>query len=154
VPSDSERPINLDGKLKLGVGTLVAIAVAMFALAGVYSNLPSKRDMQTSFAEHNSSSDAHPAYATSLRNLRDDSARLDARMGRIEGQQSETHDDVMYIRSRIDYLTEQTVRQVVRAEALRVTTAHRATQAGDRAVEGLRRGEQPRTAIQGSLDGL
>lgn len=152
--TESDRPINLDGKLKLGAGTLVAIAVAMFTLAGIFSKLPSKSDMQESFAAHNTSADSHPALYLTLQQLRAESERLELRMSRLEERQNETHDDVTHIRNRIDYLTEQTVRQEARAEALQRTTPVRAQQAADRAIKSLHQGATPKSAVQQSLDGI
>ena len=148
----SDPPINLDGKLKLGVWTLVAIAGGIFTLAGVYGRLPSIHDLEKAFDSHNRSADSHPATTRMLSELKTGTVLVEARIHTLESRQQETHADVEYIRSRIDYLTEQTVRQDAQARAGASQPGPRAVRAGNTAVELLQRGAPPMDAVRGSLN--
>lgn len=148
----SDPPINLDGKVKLGVGTLVVFAAAIFTLAGVYGQLPSKNDLREVLGEHNTSSDAHPGISRGVSDLRTRLERIGARTDRVEERQTETHADIQYIRERVDYLTEQTLRQAVHNEALQQhNTPGRAKQASNTAVERYRSGMSPTQAEDSAL---
>jgi len=152
--ANSDPPINLDGKVKLGIGTLMLIAAAIFTLAGVYGGLPSKEDIKELGERHNISADSHPSLANNLAAVRVKTERIEAHTERLEERQTETHADISYIRERVDYLTEQTVRQIARTEALQHTTPGRAQQAANTAVDNLRGGSAPGQAVKDSLDSL
>lgn len=146
----SDPPINLDGKVKLSTGTLIAIVVVVFALAGIYFKIPTATDLERLIRDHNDSSDSHPNAR--LAELRAKTIAIDFRAERLEERQNDTHKDVEYIRERVDFLTEQSVKQATRNEALQRTTVGRAKQAASDAVERLRSGAGPKAAVQTSLD--
>lgn len=151
---NSDPPLNLDGKVKLRIWTLVTLAIGVFTLAGIYFKLPTKDDIRGLLSDHDKSSDAHPSISGTLAAVRVKAERIEARTERLEERQTEAHADITYIRERVDYLTEQTVRQIARTEALQHTTPGRAQQAANTAVDNLRGGSTPGKAVADSLDSL
>jgi hypothetical protein len=147
----SDPPVNLDGKLKLGVWTLVAIAGGIFTLAGAYYRLPSIQDLEKAFDRHNGSADSHPVMSRTSSEFKSGTVLVEARIHTLEEQQRGTHADIEYIRSRIDYLTEQTVRQAAQARVATLQPGPRAVRAGNTAVELLQRGAPPLDAVRGSI---
>jgi hypothetical protein len=71
-------------------------------------------------------------------------ARIESRTQRLEEKQDDTQQSVEYIRARIDFLTEQTVRQVA---SQRSGAQPQSRQAGDRAVQRLRASGNPAEAL-------
>lgn len=151
MPQDSDPPLNLNGKIKGTLGVLVTIIVGVATIAGtvagVYWKLPSKDDMKTMFADHNASSDAHPALAKSVSDTK-------TKVDRIAFRTERNVEDIKYIRDVLGYLTEQSIRQTAFVEASQNVTQNRARQAAEAAVTRFRQGAPPAAAVQDSLDDL
>jgi len=148
--STSDPPINLDGKVKMGTRSLVAIAIALYILAGGIFRLPTKED----FDEHNDSSEAHPQLREVAGGIRAEVVEVKSRIALLEQGQRDTHDDIEYVRSRVDFLTDQAVRKAAEEGARSRVEPRRAAAVGQEAVERLRMGEPPQAAVEGSLEGL
>jgi membrane protein involved in colicin uptake len=147
VPS-TPIPVDLEGKVKLGIQTLMAILVSvvvgMVTLFGIWSTVATKVDLKTLLDDHTSRPDAHPKQAGSVQDIQTKLASTEARTKRLEEKQDDTQQSVEYIRARIDFLTEQTVRQVV---SQRSGAQAQGRQAGERAVQRLRSSGDPVEAI-------
>jgi hypothetical protein len=141
-------PVDLEGKVKLGIKTLMAIlgavVVGMVTLFGIWSTVATKSDLQSLLVDHSLRSDAHPATATAMDTAKVQIARIESRTQRLEEKQNDTQQSVEYIRARIDFLTEQTVRQVA---SQRSGAQPQSRQAGDRAVQRLRASGNPAEAL-------
>ena len=129
----SPVPVDLEGKVKLGVRTLVAILIAFVlgtvTLVGLYYQLPSKSDLVQLFDNHNGSRDSHPKMSETLENVQTQVTDMSIKLKTQE-------QEVGYIRARIDFLTEQAVRD--RAPS---------RWAGDEAVKKLRSGAEPSDVV-------
>jgi hypothetical protein len=140
----SPLPMDLEGNVKLGVKTLIALLVTVVAgvasLTGLWSTIPTKGDLEKLFVTHEADEQAHPQITKALRDIQSKSVLTDARTQRLEENQKDTQDDVTYIRARIDFLTEHTVRET----AVRASGGRRA---GEAAVQRLRSGESPDEAL-------
>jgi len=147
VPS-TPIPVDLEGKVKLGINTLMAIlasvVVGMVTLFGIWSTVATKNDLQSLLSDHSLRSDAHPVLATAMDNAKTQITRIESRTQRLEEKQNDTQQSVEYIRARIDFLTEQTVRQVA---SQRSGAQPQSRQAGDRAVQRLRASGNPAEAL-------
>jgi hypothetical protein len=147
VPS-TPIPVDLEGKVKLGIQTLMAIlasvVVGMVTLFGIWSTVATKVDLKSLLDDHTSRPDAHPETAALVRSVQTQLDGTEARTKRLEEKQDDTQKSVEYIRARIDFLTEQTVRQVA---SQRSVAQAQGRQAGDRAVQRLRASGNPAEAI-------
>jgi hypothetical protein len=132
-------PLDLEGNVKLGIKTLVALFIvvvgAVVTLMGTWGTLATKTDLEGMFEDHNESEDVHPATTQTLREVQISAKDVAARTERLEEKQDETRESIQYIRARVDFLTEQTVREVARPGR------------AARAVERLRAGEAPQEAL-------
>jgi hypothetical protein len=147
--STSDPPINLDGKVKLGTRSLAGIAIALYILAGGVWRLPTKDDYDT----HNLSPESHPPLRAAVGVVATEVAAVKSHMEMLERGQRDTHQDIEYVRSRVDFLTEEAVRRSAETQASK-TEPRRATAVGNAAVEQLRRGAPPEAAVEGSLEDL
>ena len=134
--------MDLEGKVKLGVKTLMALLVvvvgAVITLMGTWSTLATKVDLREMFQEHTTRVDAHPMTHGTLEKIKTEAAASSTRLERLEEKQNETRESVEYIRARIDFLTEQTVREAV---------AQRPRGVAERVVESVRAGGDPQKAL-------
>ena len=141
-------PVDLEGKVKLGINTLMAIlasvVVGMVTLFGIWSTVATKSDLQSLITDHSSRSDSHPSTARAVDIAKTQITRIEERTKRLEEKQNDTQQSVEYIRARIDFLTEQTVRQVA---SQRSGSPPQNRQAGDRAVQRLRANGDPTEAL-------
>jgi len=144
----SPVPVDLEGKVKLGIQTLgailVSVVVGMVTLFGIWSTVATKSDLQSLLSDHSLRSDGHPEAANAMRVVQRQLAATEARTQRLEEKQDDTRQSVEYIRARIDFLTEQTVREVA---SQRNVFHPQSRQAGDRAVQRLRASGDPAEAI-------
>lgn len=128
----SPLPVDLEGNVKLGVKTLIALLVTVIAgvvtLMGLWGSLATRSDLRQMFTEHESG--GHPQVTRALE-------ATEARTERLEEKQDETRQDIGYIRARIDFLTEQAVRE-----------GSSTIGAGERAVQRLRSGAAPAEALR------
>lgn len=129
----SPVPVDLEGKVKIGIRALVAVLISIVigtaTMVGLYYQLPNKDDLLNLFRSHNESKDSHPKMSETLENVQ---AQVKDVSGTLDAQQKE----VGYIRARVDFLTEQAVRD--KAPTRR---------AGDQAVKRLRSGEKPSDVV-------
>jgi hypothetical protein len=139
--------VDLEGKVKIGIKALVAlllaVATGIVAVSSQWAALATKTDLEGLLHRHSEQPDAHPAMAKALQDQTSRVVTLDARTARLEEKSNEAKETMDYIRSRVDFLTEQSVRQAV-ADRL---PAPQARQAGERAVQRLRAGEPPLDAV-------
>jgi hypothetical protein len=137
--------MDLEGKVQLGIKTLAALFVvvigAVITLMSTWSTLPTKTDLREMFQEHTVRVDAHPVMHETLEGVKDAAVAASSRIESLENQQTETKESVEYIRARIDFLTEQTIREAVARTQPRQV---------EEAVERVRAGADP----QKTLDGL
>ena len=142
--------MDLEGNVKLGVKTLIALLMVVVtgvaSLMGLWSTIPTKRDLEKLFFDHEGSEASHPRITQALRDIREKSLLMESRAQRLEENQNTTRNDVAYIRARIDFLTEHTVREAA------VQRASGGRRAGEEAVQRLRSGESPDEALAGTND--
>lgn len=146
----SPLPMDLEGNVKLGVKTLIALLMVVVtgvaSLMGLWSTIPTKADLERLFFNHEGSEVAHPRTTKALQDIREKALLLESRAQRLEENQTTTRNDVAYIRARIDFLTEHTVREAA------VQRASGGRRAGEEAVQRLRSGESPDEALAGTDD--
>lgn len=143
----SPLPMDLEGSVRLGVKTLLAILIAVVtgvvSIMGAWGSLAGKRDIKELLYDHETSSAAHPQISEALKQIEEKALVSEGRTKRLEERQYDTQQDVAYIRARIDFLTEQTVRQAVAQRS----TQNRGGEAAARAVQRLRAGDNPSTVL-------
>ena len=133
----SPLPVDLEGNVKLGVKTLIALLIAVVTCTiTLVSVLPTKSDLVALFERHDKSADSHPKKTETLDNVEDKVVAVDSRLGKLEENQIEDRKAVGYIRARIDFLTEQAVREKAPSKW-----------AGNQAVKKLRSGAKPSDVI-------
>lgn len=143
----SPLPMDLEGTVKLGIKTLLALLCAI--VAGVatamtlFATLETKNGTKESVLTHNTSDQAHPTVVTSIKKIEDKVALSEVKLQRLNEKQNETREDVIYIRDRIDFLTEQNVRETAAQRA----PEGRSRSAGERAVQRLRASGDPEQAL-------
>jgi len=147
-PRHSSAPVDLDGNVKLGIKTLTSLFVivigSVISLMGLWSTLMTRSEVSEVLSDHNSRMDAHPEMSKALGEIQTRSVTVSSRIQRLEEQQAETSGNVEYIRSRIDFLTEQTIREAAEQRA-----GHRSdsTHVGERAVQRFRASGDPQRAL-------
>lgn len=137
----SPIPLDLEGNVKLGIKTLMALLIvvigAVVTLMGTWGTLATKTDLRGMFKDHNDSEEAHLTTVKTLREVQTSANAVAARTQKLEEKQDQASESIQYIRARVDFLTEQTVREVAKPG-----------QAAE-AVERLRAGEEPQQALDG-----
>ena len=128
----SPFPVDLEGNVRLGVKTLVALLVAVVTCTiTLVKVLPTKSDLEELFTKHEEDVDAHGLFQTKL-----DVALQRSKLEELEETQEQNRKDFEYIRTRIDFLTEQQVVETV------------GRRKADEAVQKLRKGVKPSEVLE------